>query len=278
MINQTVGKNRNTIDKFYTKDSIVKLCIDEFKSNNNINYDNDFIIEPSSGNGAFIPYIKKMVKNNLFIDIEPDKNIKDIKKQDYLKLNYNKFLNKYNNIHIIGNPPFGKQSSLAKKFIEYSARYCNTISFILPKSFKKPSMYNTFPLNFHLLKEIDLPENSFLVNNNEYDVPCIFQIWIKKDYEREKPQIINPNNFEYVKKTDENYNICVRRVGINAGYVYDKEDCKDKSIQSHYFIKINNYKKSMVSKLNNVKFPFNNTVGPKSISKQELNEIYNKII
>ena len=99
-----------------------------------------------------------MVKNHLFIDIEPDKNIKDIKKQDYLKLNYNKFLNKYNNIHIIGNPPFGKQSSLAKKFIEYSTRYCNTISFILPKSFKKPSM-NAFPISS--FKEIDLPENSF---------------------------------------------------------------------------------------------------------------------
>ena len=49
--------------------------------------------------------------------IQTEFTIKDIKKQDYLKLNYNKFLNKYNNIHIIGNPPFGKQSSLAKKFI-----------------------------------------------------------------------------------------------------------------------------------------------------------------
>ena len=50
--------------------------------------------------------------------------------------------------------------------------------------------------------------------------------------------------------------------------VYDKEDCKDKSIQSHYFIKI----KSMVN--NKISF---NIVGTKSISKQKLNKIYNKI-
>jgi len=273
---QDTGKQRDIIDKFYTKKNVVKLCIDEFKKNIIIDK-NDIIIEPSAGNGSFIPYIKKIIKNYKFYDIQPE-NQKEIIKQNFLDLDMKDLNANYNNIHIIGNPPFGKQSSLAKKFIEHSAKYSNTISFILPKSFKKPSMYNAFPLNFHILKEIDLPENSFLVNDNEYDVPCVFQIWIKKDFEREKPVVVNPNNFEYVSKANDNYNICVRRVGINAGNVFEKKDCKNKSTQSHYFIKIKNYKKSMVHKLNNIKYPFNNTVGPKSISKQELNEIYNKNI
>ena len=43
-------------------------------------------------------------------------------------------------IHVIGNPPFGRQSSLAIKFIKKSCSFSDTISFILPKSFKKDSM------------------------------------------------------------------------------------------------------------------------------------------
>ena len=28
-----------------------------------------------------------------------------------------------------------------------------------------------------MLYEIDLPDKSFLVNNSDCDVPCVFQIW-----------------------------------------------------------------------------------------------------
>ena len=94
---------------------------------------------------------------------------------DFLKLDYLKFSNK--NVHIVGNPPFGRQSSLAIKFIRYSALFSKSISFILPKSFKKDSLQNKVPLNFHLLCQVDLPKNSFLVNEKEHDVPCVFQIW-----------------------------------------------------------------------------------------------------
>ena len=53
----------------------------------------------------------------------------------------------------------------------------------------------------------------------------------------------------------------------------------DKSIQSHYFIKLNNINniENIINQLNEIKFNFNNTVGPKSISKQELIQEFNKI-
>ena len=88
---------------------------------------------------------------------------------------------KYDKIHIIGNPPFGRQSSLARKFIKKSCDFCDTLSFILPKSFKKDSFQKTFPLYFHLVYQVDLPEKSFQVNSKDYNVPCVFQIWIKRD-------------------------------------------------------------------------------------------------
>ena len=58
MTTQLKGLQRNTIDKFYTKSSIVKLCIQNIKQYISIDTEKDLIIEPSAGNGSFIPYIK----------------------------------------------------------------------------------------------------------------------------------------------------------------------------------------------------------------------------
>ena len=68
---------------------------------------------------------------------------------------------------------------LNEKKCKKSCNFCNSISFILPKSFKKDSLKKSFPLNFHLIYEGDLPDKSFLVDGVEYDVPCVFQIWEK---------------------------------------------------------------------------------------------------
>lgn len=294
---QKKGLKRNTIDKFYTKLEIVELCMAYIRNHIDIK-ENDLIIEPSAGNGSFIKEIKKLSNNNLFFDIEPEN--KEIIQKDYLKFNIKdmEFTNTklHTKIHIIGNPPFGRQSSTAIQFIKKSCEYANTISFILPRSFKKESMKRYFSYFFHLVFQIDIPKNSFIVNGKEYDVPCIFQIWEKKPYKRIIPEKIEPKKFKFVKK-HENPHISIRRVGVNAGKV--SIECKDKNIQTHYFIKFIetlNYKnecdgiqdgihysiqdgiKYYINKIENLVFEFNNTVGPKSISKQELIEKLNEVL
>lgn len=273
MSKQSIGLKRNTIDKYYTKEATVNYCIDFIKKYLDIDYENDMIIEPSAGDGAFISQIKLLTKNNLFIDIQPENN--EIEKQDYLNLDVS-FKSKYRKIHLIGNPPFGRQSSMAINFIKKSADFCDSISFILPKSFKKDSLKNHFPLSFHLIIEIELPDKSFLVDGNEYNVPCIFQIWEKKVEPRKKIEKIEPVNFKFVNKI-EPHDISFRRVGINAGYI--DINTSDKSIQSHYFIKFTKkINKEIMDKLNKIEFDTNNTVGPRSISKQELIVKYNPIL
>jgi hypothetical protein len=274
-IEQNSGLKRNTIDKFYTKPNIVQLCITHIKEHLNINK-NDLIIEPSAGNGSFISGIKTLSNKYSFYDIKPENN-DQIQKQDYLELKYSNIKIGDNKIHIIGNPPFGRQSSLAIKFIKFSCLFCNSISFILPKSFKKDSLKKTFPLNFHLLFEIDLPDNSFLMNGKDSDVPCVFQIWEKKNTLRELPAILEPMGFNFVQKND-SPEISVRRVGVNAGTI-DKNS-SSKSEQSHYFITFINNKSldTNLNKLKGLKFDFNNTVGPKSISKQELIKQFNELL
>lgn len=271
---QVKGLKRNTIDKYYTKINIVERCIDAIKRNINI-LEDDLIIEPSAGNGAFIESIKTINKNHKFYDLEPEN--KEIIKQDFLTFDFTEIKQKYKNIHIIGNPPFGRQSSLAIKFIKKCCLFSSSISFILPKSFKKDSMKKHFSNNFHLIYEIDLSENSFLVNNIESDVPCVFQIWEYKNEIRNSIIKAKPLYFKFVNKKD-NPDISFRRVGVNAGFI--TIDINDKSIQSHYFIKFINNKTidQNIEKLKLLQFEFNNTVGPKSISKPELINEFNKLL
>ena len=106
----------------------------------------------------------------------------------------------------------------------------------------------------------------------------MFQIWVYKNYKREFIQKQIPIKFKFVKKT-ENPDISFRRVGINAGTI--SLNINDKSIQSHYFIKFilnDDIIDDIIEKLKSIKFNFNNTVGPKSISKQELIIEFNKIL
>ena len=263
---QTKGLKRDIIDKFYTKKYVVDICIQIIRDNMEFGID-DAIIEPSSGNGSFIDGIKSLSKNYIFYDLEPEHS--EIIQQDYLLYNSDEIKSKYENIHVIGNPPFGRQSSLAIKFIKKSCEFADSVSFILPKSFKKDSLKNKIPTKFHLIFEYDLPSHSFLVNEIEYDVPCVFQIWKKMADNRPVIEKLEPLHFIFVNKTD-NPDISFRRVGVNAG-VIDK-NVEEKSIQSHYFIKFTNDKTidENILLLSHITFDFNNTVGPKSISRQEL--------
>jgi len=274
-IMQRKGLRRNTIDKYYTKTSVVELCLNIVNQHVEIGR-NDLIIEPSAGNGAFIPGIKTLSCNYVFYDVEPDN--REIIKQDYLMVDMNTFKTREPRaIHVIGNPPFGRQSSMAIKFIKKSCEFCNTIAFILPKSFKKNSLKKTFPLCFHMVFEMDLPDKSFLVNGEEYTVDSVFQIWERKSVERIVVDKVEPVGFVFVDKNAAP-DISVRRVGVYAGKI--DTNTSEKSVQSHYFIKFTNNRLvcENMEKLKSAEFAHNNTVGPRSISKQELIVEFNRCL
>jgi hypothetical protein len=265
------GLNRDLTDKFYTKTTIANECVMLFKKNIKYN-SNDIIIEPSAGNGSFIPFIKKLGIISKFYDILPEHP--EIEKQDFLGLNID-YIGK--NIHIIGNPPFGRQSSLAIKFVKKCCEFASSISFILPKSFKKDSLQKHFKLNYHLVHEWDIPENSFVINDKQSNVPCVFQIWEYKQQYRNELEKEMPNGYIFVKKS-ETPDIAFRRVGVNAGKI--SVNILDKNEQTHYFIKfINNRNLDLnLNYLKKLSFEHNNTVGPKSISKQQIIKEFNRLL
>ena len=139
MKKQKTGLKRNTIDKFYTNTNIANECLNILKNTGIIDKEIDLMIEPSAGNGSFITGIKNLCSNYAFYDLEPMHD--EIIKQDYLNFENKTTLR----THVVGNPPFGRQSSYAIKFIKKSCQFCHSLSFILPKSFKKDSLKKHFP-------------------------------------------------------------------------------------------------------------------------------------
>jgi hypothetical protein len=74
--------------------------------------------------------------------------------------------------------------------------------------------------------------------------------------------------------------LCIRRVGGRAGDLFTR-DIQNKNKQSHYFlhttnIDIEHFAQWYNSQLQVGVFKHDNTVGIRSISKQELNEVMNK--
>lgn len=200
-------------------------------------------------------------------DIAPANS--NIIEADWLLLNKNIF-NKYSNILVCGNPPFGEQNSLAIAFFNESAKIAHTIAFILPLSFKKDSIQNRLALNFKLTAEIILENCKFLLKNNEeIIVPCVFQIWEKTDQIRQKKQLKTTSNL-FTFTTKDNADFRIQRVGGNAGKA--SLDL-NRAITSNYFIKNNSSlsNEDFINLINTLTFPsIAFTVGPKSLSKGEL--------
>lgn len=245
---------KETLDKFYTKESIAIYCLSKINLN-----EYDLVIEPSAGNGSF----SNLIPNCKAYDIDPGND--KIIKQDWFNTNF-----PIGNILVVGNPPFGQQNSLAIKFFNHAAEFARTIAFIFPLSFKKQSIQNKLDLSFSLQEEFILPLDSFLLNNQNYNVPCVFQIWEKT---KEKRKIIKQKTttslFSFVSKKEADLRI--QRVGGNAGKASTNLDVAE---SSNYFIKLNGIEKeNFINLINSISFPsIGFTVGPRSLSKSELIE------
>jgi len=254
------------LDQFYTKQEIANTCLE--KALNIIKKENlifDTYLEPSAGTGAFFNILPE---NKIGIDLEP--KTANVIQSDFFE--YDKLQDIY---FTIGNPPFGKNSSLAIRFFNKCATVSVGIGFIVPKTFKKDSVKNKLDAYFHLFYEKDLPENSFEFDDQEKDVPCVFQIWLKKDYPRLKTDRIGTTDFSFEKDRNQ-ADFAFQRVGVNAGRIKNINDMISSS--SHYFIKEN--KNGIRVKLESIDWNQvkHNTAGNPSISKQELISLYTKNI
>ncbi len=255
-----------SLDQFYTNPKIASLCFSWLKKEIPISR-RQFFLEPSAGDGSFLSLLDS--NKSVGLDLHPKKE--GILKKDFLKSSPDKvFPFSKNKSVAIGNPPFGKNSSLAIKFFNHATVFADTIAFVVPRTFKKESVHQKLNRNYWLVFSKDLPKKSFLFQGIPYDVPCCFQIWVKKEEQR-KDSVEKPSSiFDFVKK--EESDIAVRRVGGRTGKaILDPRPC---SKSSHYFLKIKDSSltpENLVELINTLDFSkeATSTAGVKSISKGE---------
>ena len=67
---------------------------------------------------------------------------------------------------LIGNPPFGRSSKLAREVWDHYADYVGYTAFLVPRSMAIPKFYSsskTVPLNHDVLFTLSLPTTNFIL-------------------------------------------------------------------------------------------------------------------
>jgi hypothetical protein len=165
-----------SLDQFYTKSDIAEICWSKVIEYTDIDKC-DYIVEPSAGKGAFFSLFPETKR--IGMDLVP--KYPHVTKMDFFDFKY--IVNK--KYATVGNPPFGRVSSVAIKFFNKSAEYSDIIAFIIPRTFKRVSVQNKLNMDFHLIYNEDLPLNPCCFEP-KMDAKCCFQIWIRKEIKRVK--------------------------------------------------------------------------------------------
>lgn len=247
------------LDQFYTHDDVAKEMYDWFCTH----FDpNELVfVEPSAGRGAFS---RLFPRDSLAYDVDPQGP--GIIKADFLSTP----LPKAGRVAVVGNPPFGKNASMAVKFFNHAATKAEVIAFIVPLTFQKTSLQNRLNLNFHCIAEKVVPQNAFTLSGNSKHVPTVFQIWVKGSKPRVKVNLPKTHpDFDFTSA--EKASFAIQRVGANAGKVHHKFTL---SKSSHYFLRENAAGVEAAIRLIDFVAVARRTAGNPSLSKTEIVELY----
>lgn len=252
-----------SLDQFYTNPVLAKrYCEGMLKRWKNADV---LFVEPSAGNGAFVTPIVKANQDFIAFDIEPKSRL--VERMNFLESGiFSK--GRYKAIVVIGNPPFGKNSSIAIKFFNKAAEFADEIAFILPRTFRKYSVQAKLHPNFHLVRDEEVEEKAFFYEGKEYDVPCCWQIWRRKTKVRVlQPVPVVNQLIEFT--TPDKADFAMRRVGFYAGRI-KTSNIEALSETTHYFLKEKT--KGVIEALNRVDWVSitSQTAGTRSLSKKEL--------
>jgi predicted RNA methylase len=263
------------MDQFYTKKEVAEECYAVFRQQvDATKY--DIILEPSAGTGSFYTLLPEHQRAGIDIDPKCDGVIQ----QDFLD-----YVPEENKRHaVIGNPPFGRVSSLAVKFFNKAAQFSDIIAFIVPRTFKRVSVQNKLNLQFHLVLNKDLPMMPCCFEP-KMGAKCCFQLWERRS---EKRVLVSYNkshkDFEFLKHgpldqnkqptPPSNADFVVKAYGGNCGEV-KKQNLEVLRPKSWHWIKSNIDINTLIDRINSLDFTLSkDTVRQDSIGQQELIYLY----
>ena len=276
---RTTGK-----EQYYTKKEVVDLCIAEVQRFVDLSIRP--IVEPCGGTGEFIEGILRAgipPENIVSYDIEPEHPM--IMRGDYLKQD----LSHLNGAVSITNPPFGRASSLAKRFFNHDAKFCDYICYLIPRSWRKWSVHNSLDSNYHLVSDIELPKNCFYLpdgTEKPKDVlNTVFQIWKRKKRKREKIKIpdhglikkILPEMDKSGNKIVKGANFSIIAFGHSCGKCFDITEAVVPYKTTTMYLNVPDKKVRHALRCSNLSKFYNNVAYVQALSIQEINYELNRI-
>jgi hypothetical protein len=260
-------RSRDDLDRFYTRPDVVLRCIGMVdKLFPLVSF--DVILEPSAGSGSFFNQLPPATR--LGIDIAPATD--NVREADFMS-----FTPPEGKTLVIGNPPFGRVSSLAVMFFNRAATFATVIAFIIPRIFKKLGLQTRLDDRFHLIHSEDLG-NGVDVFEPAVSARCCFQIWQRKETKRINPERpSNHEDFVFCKLSEAEF--AVRQVGSNPGMVV-QEGLTEIAERSFLFIKTTGKTplNEVIQRIKSIEFSFAyDSVRIPSFGRADLVEAYDAL-
>jgi predicted RNA methylase len=171
--------------------------------------------------------------------------------------------------YVVGNPPYGKNASLAVKFLNKAPELADNVSYVLPRTFRKPSVLNRINEHLHLVDDVDVSDETF----GGTIITCR-QKWRLTEEKRERIKTYTQHpDLSFVSKAESN--IFVGRVGAGpAGKVLTAD--YDHLTEQHYFLQVTDTVRDRLLSIQDTlkQLARAATVGTPSLSKHELISTY----
>jgi hypothetical protein len=222
------------LDQFYTQPALAATLVAALQAHLGPLPSGTRFLEPSAGKGAFLD---PLPADTLALDLAPaDPRVKP---GDFLA-----FRPAEGPWVVVGNPPFGKNASLAIRFFNHAATFAQVIAFIVPRTFEKASVHNRLDPAFHLTYSQAVPEDAFEFEGQPIHVPCVFQVWQRQadaPRVRVRAPLTHPD-FTYVDRATADF--AFQRVGAKAGTIKSLNG-PDRGLAaaSHHFIRVTQRKR-----------------------------------
>lgn len=295
------GQARNDFnDKFYTPQDTVNQLLNMVSTMYPLD-SFDTIIEPSAGDGAILKPLETRLdaidyKGTIHsYDLIPEAD--GIQRMNWLErrdengdesngiMYYNKCDKKTafgRNSLVIGNPPFGRNGSLALKFINESASFARVIAFIVPLSFMKASRQNSIDEWFHVDACEKVVDDAYILpDGNTRIVPTCILILSRQN----EPRVIETNEcmvpFEFCGY-DDDPDWMIVRVGGRAGTLLPLTDATETNRKYNYFIRLTDSNVD-IERIMTLAKPLldeqrDKTTGSRSLSKTEIKQAVHAVM
>jgi len=170
-------------DAYFTKPSDVDWCYKKLEALYG-DLTGKTALEPACGSGVFVKAAPQMVwiTNELFPEFSQGMTHDfglDFAKGDRSVLGTYDF--------VIGNPPYGKASNLARKFLLNALEHSSVVAMVLPKALRRHTQWDKYvPADCKVVCEEDLPTQSFdLPDGSTKEVGTFFLVVERQDgYDR----------------------------------------------------------------------------------------------